>query len=116
LVVVMAAGLRNGLILAFACRRRARALRDGITVTGRVVDRSRRVLAQDIMIAVVEADVPRPTVSPDLSYRRRDPECTRRCRFTETCPGDHWARFEPGTEVTLKYDPTDLRNFAVLLF
>ena len=114
--VVVFAGMRNAATLAVAHRRRRRALAHGTAISARVVERSRRVLANDIMTVSVEADVPETSESNDLAYRSRDPERVRTHRFVETCPTDHWARFEPGARVTLRYMPDDLGTFAVLLF
>ncbi|HET6585438.1 MAG TPA: hypothetical protein VFG69_18395, partial [Nannocystaceae bacterium] len=77
---------------------------------------SRRALAHDIMAITVEAELPEPSQHHDLAYRSRDPEHVRTHRFVETCPTDHWGRFEPGARVTLRYVPGDLDTFAVLLF
>lgn len=114
--VVIAAGLRNAWVLLRTLRRRQRALDSVGCVAARVVSRSRWPLGQDLMAFVVEADVPDPEPAPDLAYRARRPDRTQRRRFVETCPGDHWARFEPGAAVTLRYDPRDLDAYAVLLF
>lgn len=114
--VVISAGGRNAWILWRAQRRRARALAPGhATVEGRVVERRRRAFGQDIMALVVEADVPYAEPAPDMAYRSKRP-ATHRQRFVETCPGDHWRRFAPGEEVTLRYDPAEPSTFAVLLF
>ena len=114
--VVVAAGLRNGLLLLRAARRRARALTASGVVQAQVVARSRWPLGQDLMALVVEADVPDRVPASDMAYRTRRPDRTVRHRFVETCPGDHWGRFEPGAKVTVRYDPDDLGSFAVLLF
>lgn len=113
---VIGAGLRNAIALLRADRRRRRAMATGMPVQGRVVDRLRWTLGQDIIAVVVEADVPRPDDGHEMSYRARDPQRTERRRFVETCPGDHWARFDPGTEVTLRVDPRDPGTFALMLF
>lgn len=113
---VVTAGLRNAITLLVAHRRRRRALASGMSVSGRVIERSRRVLAHDIMAITVEADLPEPTEHRDLAYRSRDPEHVRTHRFVEVCPTDHWARFEPGVRVVLRYVPGDLGTFAVMLF
>ena len=68
------------------------------------------------MAITVEADLPESSASHDLAYRSRDPERVRTHRFVETCPTDHWSRFEPGAKVLLRYVPDDLGTFAVLLF
>jgi len=114
--VVVFVGLRNAGTLFVAHRRRRRALSSGTAIAARVVDRSRRALAHDIMAITVEADLPEATEGRDLAYRSRDPERVRTHRFVETCPTDHWSRFEPGAKVTLRYVPDDLGTFAVLLF
>jgi hypothetical protein len=114
--VVVFAGLRNASTLLVAHRRRRRALARGTSIHARVVERSRRALAHDIMAITVEAELPEVSEVRDLAYRSRDPERVRTHRFIETCPTDHWARFEPGAKVTLRYVPDDLRTFAVLLF
>lgn len=114
--VVIAAGLRNGLLLLRAYRRRERALAGGGAVNARIVSRSRWPLGQDLIALVVEADVPHAKPAGDLAYRSRRVEEEVTTRFTETCPGDHWARFEPGSEVVLRYDPENLADFAVLMF
>jgi hypothetical protein len=114
--VVVFAGLRNATVLAHAHRRRRRALRTGTSIAARVVDRSRRLLAHDIMAVTVEADLPEAREATDLAYRSRDPERVRTHRFVEMCPTDHWSRFEPGARVTLRYLPDDPRTFAVMLF
>ncbi len=113
---VTAVGLRNAVILAFAGRRRRAAMAGGARVEGRVVDRSRRLFANDIMSVVVEADLPVTEPATELAYRARDPRRTRVHRFVETCPTDHWARLEPGTGVALRYLPERLDCFAVELF
>ncbi|MBC8069928.1 MAG: hypothetical protein IAG13_16440 [Deltaproteobacteria bacterium] len=114
-LVVSFVGLRNATLLAMAMRRRGRALGSGELVEARVVERSRRLLANDIMSVVLEADVPERLPGSELAYRQRDLDRTRCHRFVETCPTDHWARLEPGKTVSLRYDPTDLRSFAVVL-
>ncbi len=114
--VVIAAGLRNAWVLLVAHRRRQRALAAGGVINGRVVDRARWPLGQDLMAVIVEADVPDPEPASEMAYRTRRPDRTVRHRFVETCPGDHWARFEPGSDVELRYDPGNLGDFAVLLF
>ena len=114
--VVVAAGLRNGFLLLRAARRRDRGLTAGGVVQAKVVSRSRWPLGQDLMALVVEADVPDAMPSSDMAYRTRRPDRTVRHRFVETCPGDHWGRFEPGATVTLQYDPENLGNYAVLIF
>jgi hypothetical protein len=113
---VVTAGLRNAIMLLSAHRRRRRALAIGTPVAGRVIERSRRALAHDIMAITVEAELPDTTQQNDLTYRSRDPEHVRTHRFVETCPTDHWARFEPGTRVMLRYVPGDLGTFALMLF
>lgn len=113
---VTVVGLRNASILLFAARRRRAALARGERVAARVVDRSRRLFAHDIMSVVVEADLPMDTPSGELAYRQRDPQHTRVHRFVETCPTDHWARLEPGTGVMLRYMPDAHACFAVELF
>ncbi|MEM6990504.1 MAG: hypothetical protein AAF721_08405 [Myxococcota bacterium] len=115
-VVVIAAGLRNAWLLLAAARRRRRALAGGGLIEARVVTRSRWPLGQDLMALVVEAEVPDVEPSSDMAYRTRRPDRTVRHRFVEMCPGDHWSRFEPGASVSLRYDPKNLGNFAVLLF
>lgn len=114
-LVVTFVGMRNALLLTLAMVRRRRALRGGEVIEARVVERSRRLFAHDIMSVVVEAQVPERSVSVDLAYRQRDLDRTRCHRFVETCPTDHWAQLEPGRAVSLRYDPDDLRCFAVLL-
>jgi hypothetical protein len=114
-LVVSFVGLRNAALLAMAMRRRGRALGSGELVEARVVERTRRAFAHDIMSVVVEADVPERAPASELAYRQRDVERTRRHRFIETCPTDHWAELEPGRQVSLRYDPDDLGRFAVLL-
>jgi hypothetical protein len=114
-LVVSFVGLRNAGLLALAMRRRGRALGSGELVEARVVERSRRMFAHDIMSVVLEADVPELVPASELAYRQRDPDRTRCHRFVETCPTDHWTRLEPGKIVALRYDPTDLRSFAVVL-
>lgn len=114
--IVTFAGLRNAVTLALAHRRRRRAIANGTTIAARVVDRSRRALAHDLMAVTVEADLPEAGRSNHLTYRSRDAERVRTRRFVETCPTDHWARFEPGAPVVLRYDPADLRSYAVMLF
>ncbi len=109
-------GLRNAGILSFASRRRRAALAAGQRIDARVVERSRRLFANDIMSVVVEADLPVGGASTELAYRERDPSRTRVHRFVETCPTDHWARLEPGTHVTLCYVPDAARCFAIELF
>lgn len=113
---VIGAGLRNAIALFRADRRRRRAMGRGVLVEGQVVDRVRWAFGQDIIAVIVEADVPRPDDARELTYRARDPERTERRRFVETCPGDHWARFEPGASVSLEVDPRDPSTFAVMLF
>lgn len=113
---VIAAGLRNAIALLRADRRRQRALVTGVPVQGHVVERMQWAFGQDILAVVVEADVPRPDEGHEMSYRARDPERTERRRFVETCPGDHWARLQPGAEVTVRVDPRDPSTFAVMLF
>jgi hypothetical protein len=114
-LVVTFVGMRNALLLTLALLRRRKALRGGEVIEGRVIERSRRLFAHDIMSVVVEAQVPERSVAVDLAYRQRDLDRTRCHRFVETCPTDHWARLEPGKLVSLRYDPDDLRSFAVLL-
>lgn len=109
-------GLRNAGILSFASRRRRAALARGRRIDARVVDRTRRIFANDIMSVVVEADLPVDGASNELAYRQRDPARTRVHRFVETCPTDHWTRLEPGTHVTLCYVPETSRCFAIELF
>jgi hypothetical protein len=109
-------GLRNAGILLFAARRRRAALAKGTRIAARVVDRSRRLFAHDIMSLVVEADLPIDAPSGELAYRQRDAAHTRVHRFVETCPTDHWARMEPGTGVVLRYVPDAHGCFAVELF
>lgn len=113
---VTAVGLRNAGILLFAARRRRAALAVGERIAARVVERSRRLFAHDIMAVIVEADLPIPGVSRELAYRQRDGARTQIHRFVEVCPTDHWARLEPGTGVTLCYVPGVDRCFAVELF
>lgn len=113
---VIGAGLRNAIALHRADRRRRRAMLSGVPVQGRVVDRMKWTLGQDIIAVVVEADVPRPDDGHEMTYRARDPERVQRLRFVETCPGDHWARFDPGTAVTLRVDLRRPDTFAVMLF
>lgn len=115
-LIVIAAGTRNAWALVVAHRRRSRALLAEGSVRARVIRRVRRPLGQDLMAVVVEADVPDLEPPCELAYRSRRPERTSRRRFVETCPGDHWAQFEPGALVTLRYDPANLADFAVLLF
>ena len=114
--VVIAAGIRNAFVLMRAHRRRRRAFAARGRVNAEVVSRSRWPLGQDLMAVVVEADVPKVEPPPDIAYRSRHPDRTVRRRFTETCPGDHWARFSPGATVGLRYDPTNLGDYAVELF
>jgi len=114
--VVTFAGLRNAITLALAHRRRRRALASGTPIAARVVDRTRRALAHDLMAVTVEADLPEAGHGSDLAYRSSDAERVRTRRFVETCPTDHWARFEPGARVMLRYDPADPGTYAVLLF
>lgn len=114
-LVVTFVGVRNAVLLALALRRRRGALDRGELLEARVVERSRRAFAHDIMSVVVEADVPVRVPASELSYRQRDLDRTRRHRFVETCPTDHWAQLEPGCSVALRYDPDDLGRFAVLL-
>lgn len=114
--VLIATGARNAWILVGAQRRRGRGLRGEGVVQGKVVDRRRRVLGQDLMALVVEAELPDVRPSTEMVYRARRPERLVRHRFVETCPGDHWAQFEPGAAVTLRYDPGNLSDYAVLLF
>lgn len=113
---VTTVGLRNATILLLASRRRRRALGRGESIVARVVDRTRRLFAHDIMTVVVEADLPIDGPSTELAYRERDPQRTRVHRFVETCPSDHWARLEPGASVTLRYVPGASGCFAVELF
>lgn len=113
---VMLVGLRNAGILLFAARRRRVAFARGERIAARVVDRSRRLFAHDIMSVVVEADLPIEGTSDELAYRQRDGLRTKVHRFVEICPTDHWARLEPGTGVTLCYLPQGLGCFAVELF
>lgn len=115
-VFVTVVGLRNAGILLVAARRRHDALAHGDVVPARVVDRSRRAFAHDIMSVVVEADIPVATHAPDLAYRQRDPARTRVCRFVETCPTDHWAKLEPGTTVSLRYVAGAPGRYAVEIF
>ncbi len=114
-LVVSFVGLRNAALLAMAMRRRGRALGSGERVEARVVERSRRAFAHDIMSVVVEADVPERLSVSELAYRQRDLDRTRCHRFVETCPTDRWTRLEPRQIVALRYDPADLRSFAVVL-
>ncbi len=114
-LVVSFVGIRNALLLTLALVRRRRALRGGQLIEGRVVERTRRLFANDIMSVVVEAQVPERSDPVELAYRQRDLDRTRCHRFVETCPTDHWTRLEPGQTVALRYDPEDLRSFAVLL-
>lgn len=109
-------GLRNAGILMFASRRRRAAWGKGQRIAARVVERSRRLFAHDIMRVVVEADLPIDAPSSELAYRERDASHTRVHRFIETCPTDHWARLEPGTGVMLRYVPEAHGCFAVELF
>jgi hypothetical protein len=113
---VIVAGLRNAVSLSSAYRRRTRALSSGQALPGCVVERSRWPLGQDLMAVVLEADVPRPSTGAELTYRARDPQRSVRRRFVETCPADHWARFEPGTEITVLVDLEDPTVFALRLF
>lgn len=115
-VFVIVAGLRNAISLAVAKNRRGRAMKTGQPVIGQVVERARWLLGQDLMAVVLEADIPRLPTDGALTYRARDPERSERRRFVETCPADHWARFEPGTEVTVLVDPQDPDTFALRLF
>ena len=115
-VFVIVAGLRNAISLAMASTRRGRAIEKGQPVTGHVIERARWLLGQDLMAVVLEADIPRPPKDGELTYRARDPERIERRRFVETCPADHWARFEPGTEVTVLVDLQDPDTFALRLF
>jgi hypothetical protein len=80
------------------------------------VSRARRALSHDILAITVEAEVPDAAVRRDLAYRTRTPDAMRRHQFVETCPGDQWARFEPGAKVRLRVDPDDLQTYAVVLF
>ncbi|MFO0635425.1 MAG: hypothetical protein U0168_21485 [Nannocystaceae bacterium] len=112
---VTVVGWRNAALLAFAMRRRRRGLGAAGVAAARVIERRRRPFAHDIMEVVLEADVPRALPSDELAYRQRDAELTRVHRFVELCPADHWGRLEPGTTVTLRYDPADLRAFALQL-
>lgn len=114
--VVIAAGMRNAFVLLRAHRRRRRAFAASGRVNAEVVSRSRWPMGQDLMAVVVEADVPRLEPTPDMAYRTRHPDDTVRHRFVETCPGDHWARFCPGAQVRLRYDPANLGDYAVELF
>lgn len=109
-------GARNAGILIVAARRRHDALARGQRIEARIVERSRRAFAHDIMSVVVEADIPVSTAAPDLAYRQRDPARTRVCRFVETCPTDHWAKLEPGSAVTLRYVADDPARYAVEIF
>jgi hypothetical protein len=115
-VFVIVAGLRNAISLSIAMRRRRRALSTGRPLQGRVVERARWLLGQDLMAVVLEADVPRPNEGRELAYRARDPEHCQRRRFVETCPADHWSRFEPGTHVIVLVDLDDPDTFALRLF
>lgn len=109
-------GLRNAGILVVAARRRRVALARGARVEARVVDRSRRAFAHDIMSVIVEADIPLESTAPDLAYRQRDPSPSRVCRFVETCPTDHWSKLEPGATVTLRYVAEEPSRYAVEIF
>jgi MFS family permease len=113
---VTVVGLRNAGILLVAARRRHDAFAHGDRVEARIVDRSRRAFAHDIMSIVVEADLPVAAHVPDLAYRQRDPARTRVHRFVETCPTDHWARLEPGTTVSLRYVADAPERYAVEIF
>ncbi|MBK6921033.1 MAG: hypothetical protein IPH07_26795 [Deltaproteobacteria bacterium] len=112
---VTVVGVRNAAMLAFALRRRRRALARGALVEARVVERRRRLFAHDIMEVLVEADLPLQQPADEFAYRQRDPSRTRVHRFVETCPADHWARLEPGAAVGLRYEPANLGSYAVLL-
>ncbi|MBX7080897.1 MAG: hypothetical protein K1X88_16990 [Nannocystaceae bacterium] len=112
---VTVVGWRNAGLLALAMRRRRRGRDASGVAAARVIERRRRPFAHDIMEVVLEADVPRAEPSDELTYRQRDPAQTRVHRFVEVCPADHWGRLEPGTTVTLRYDPADLRAFALQL-
>lgn len=119
--VVILGGLRNAFALYRARSRRLRAIRglDVVEVPARVVDRERRMFANDILAVTVEARV--ATDAPVVrghaqGYRSSEPERTRVRRFVETCPGDQWGRLAPGVPVRLRYDPLDPETFAVLLF
>lgn len=114
--VVILGGLRNATSLIRARRRRRLALRTGEEVEARVIDRTRRLFGHDILSITVEAEVPDPGVDGDLAYRTHHPERTRRVRLVETCPGDQWSRFVPGSRVRLRLDPFDHAVYAVLLF
>lgn len=114
--VVIVGGLRNAISLVRARRRRRRALDSCVEVEARVVERQRRLFGHDILAITVEAEVPDPRPAPDLAYRTRRPDPTRTLRVVETCPGDQWSRFAPGSRVRLRLDPADPAVFAVLLF
>jgi hypothetical protein len=113
--VVIVAGLRNAGALWLAQRRRRAALRHGVVVHGRIVDRWRRTLAHDLMALSVEVELPENEPRSELAYRDRGARAAR-CRLVEVCPGDHWARFEPGQAVSVRVDPAEPRRFALLLF
>jgi hypothetical protein len=114
--IVVLVGLRNAWALARAHHRRGRARAHGIEIEGRVVECLRAAFAQDLMALVVEVDLPVAGEGHELSYRARDPERTRRHRFVETCPADHWTRLRPGQDVRVLVDFADPRAFAVRLF
>jgi hypothetical protein len=116
IAVVIAGGLRNAMALWLARRRRQRAFTCGELLEATVVSRARRPLTHDILAITVEADVPETVERSDLAYRTRTPDGMRKHRFVETCPGDQWARFEPGARVRLRVDPQDLDTYAVVLF
>ena len=113
---VIFVGTRNAMHLWRARSRRKRALEHGIAVEGHVVERLRWFLAQDLMALVVDLEVPDPIPGNEITYRQRQPQPMVRRRVIETCPGDHWARFGPGSKVKLKVLPDDPASFAVLFF
>lgn len=116
IAVVITGGIRNALALWLARRRRQRAFVRGELLEATVVSRARKALTHDILSITVEADVPEIVERTDLAYRTRTPDTLRKHRFVETCPGDQWRRFAPGTKVRLRVDPQDLDTFALILF
>lgn len=117
ILIVAMAGLMNAFSLFRVLRRRHDIVGRGLEVEGRVVERSRRWLGQDLMTLVVEAEVPRPEAERPLAYRHGAEAALVRHRFAELCPADHWERFEPGRRATVEVDPAaPTQRWAVHLF